>query len=158
MVENVTEAAERVLNQEEMSKLITIAQFAKMLGCSTGVVRKQGKAGQIPGTYHVMGTIGFNPEEAKGWTPPAGSAARSTRDDGRLIYHIALLPDTEFPALLAEYGEDRLVDPRIEAKKRRAERKAAAAAEKAAAAAAEEAVSPDDVDDEEDLFDGFETE
>ena len=124
--------------------------------CSTGVVRKEGKKGNIPGTYHVMGTIGFNPDEAREWVVPAGSAARSSRDDGRLTYHIALLPDSEFPAMLAQVGADRLVDPREVSKAKRAARKAAAAAEAAKVAAAVDATDADDIDDEEDLFEDFE--
>ena len=65
MAENAPVVEQKILNQDEMAKLITIAQFAKLVGCKTAVVRKQGKAGNIPGCYHVMGTIGFNPEEAE---------------------------------------------------------------------------------------------
>ena len=144
MSENVEQ---RVLNQEEMAKLITIAQLAKQLGVSSGVVRKHGKAGAIPGTYHVMGTIGFNPVEALKWTPPTGTAVRVTREDGRLIYNIALLPDTELGALMAQ-GFD-ITDPREEAKARRLVRKAA----KAAAAADAGDVDVDEDEDDEDVDD-----
>ena len=143
----MSENTQRVLSQEEMAKLVTIAQFAKMVGCSSGAVRKAGKAGLIPGTYHVMGTIGFNPEEAKGWTPPVGSAARSKREDGRMIYQIALLADTELGELLGQGYE--IVDPREESKKRRAQRKAAANAAEAAAGT----VNTDSADDDEDVDD-----
>jgi len=147
MSENVEQ---KVLNQEEMAKLVTIAQLAKKLGCSSSVVRKNGKAGNIPGTYHVMGTIGFNPDEAYSWTPPAGSAVRVTREDGRLIYNIALLPDTELGALMAQGFE--VTDPRVEAKQRRAARKAAKAAA-AAALAGDEAATDDSEDEDEDVDD-----
>ena len=151
MVENATE--QRVLNQEEMAQLITIAQFAKLVGVSSGIVRKHGKKGHIPGTYHVMGTIGFNPEEAKGWTPPAGTAVRSSREDGRLLYSIALLPDTELEPLRAQGFE--ITDPRVEAKQRRDARKAAKAAEKAVAASVDVEVDADDEVDDDDFFDGI---
>jgi len=144
MSENGT--TQRVLNQEEMAQLITIAQFAKLVGCSSGVVRKEGKKGNIPGCYHVMGTIGFNPEEAKAWTPPSGSAPRVTRDDGRLLYNIALLPE-ELATLTGTYE---IIDPRVEAAAKREARKVARAAQKAAAAATTVAV---DTNDEEDVDD-----
>ena len=150
MVENATE--QRVLNQEEMAQLITIAQFAKLVGVSSGIVRKHGKKGHIPGTYHVMGTIGFNPEEAKGWTPPAGTAVRSSREDGRMLYSIALLADTELVTLQAQGFE--ITDPRVEAKNRRDARKAAKAAAKVAVTTDVEVDEDDDVDDD-DFFDGI---
>ena len=150
MSENVT--TQRVLNQEEMAQLITIAQFAKLVGCSSGVVRKAGKKGEIPGCYHVMGTIGFNPEEAKGWTPPSGSAPRITRTDGRLLYNIALLPE-ELATLTGTYE---IIDPRVEAAAKRQARKDARAAKKAAEAAATTTVAVDTNDEDVDDDDFFE--
>jgi len=148
MSENVT--TQRVLNQEEMAQLLTIAQFAKLVGASSSTVRKEGKKGNIPGCYHVMGTIGFNPEEAKSWTPPSGSTVRISREDGRLLYSIALLPNTEF-VTLTEAGYE-IIDPRVAAAAKRELRKAARAEKEAAADAVSTTVAVD-VDDEEDIDD-----
>ena len=146
MSENVS--TQRVLNQEEMAQLITIAQFAKLVGVSSSTVRKAGKKGEIPGCYHVMGTIGFNPEEAKGWSPPEGGSVRITRNDGRLLYNIALLPE-ELATLTGTYE---IIDPRVEAAAKREARRVARAAKKAAEAAATVSVAVD-TNDEEDVDD-----
>ena len=148
MSENVT--TQRVLNQEEMAQLITIAQFAKLVGCSSGVVRKEGKKGNIPGCYHVMGTIGFNPTEAKGWSAPSGSAPRVSRSDGRLLYNVALLA-AELTTL-TEAGYE-IIDPRVAAAAKREARKAARAAAKAAEVVATVVTDDEEDVDDDDFFD-----
>jgi len=117
----------------DLSKLISLKQAAEIVGCNTGKLRREAKAGRVPGAMLVLGHWGFDSEALAGYeAPEKGSfGGGSKRADGRLAFKI-YLTDEEAAAL--QEGGFEIVDPRVA----RAARKAKAAEAAKAAAAAEE--------------------
>jgi len=133
---------------EQLSSLLSVKEVAEMFEVSASVVRRAVKTGTIPGVVSALGRTGFDAEAVEAWVVPATTArTRSSRDDGRRYFQIAL--SDEERASLAEQGFD-ITDKREESRARRAARKLAAAA------AAGEPTSEAESSDEEDPFDQFE--
>ena len=114
------------LDLVKLQSLLTVKEVAELHEVATRVVRKEGKAGRIPGAIKVLGKLGFDPELVETWTPPeAGErVVGARREDGRQRY--AIYATLEEKDTLAAQGFE-ISDPRAAAKARRAAKKAAAA-------------------------------
>ena len=108
---------------EKLNSLLTIAEVAALHEVPARVVRKEAKAGNIPGQISVLGKFGFDPELVVNWEPPEPGTrtVAASRPDGRQRYRIYCNKE-EAAKLLAEGFE--LTDPRVAAKARREARKA----------------------------------
>lgn len=106
--------------------LLTVKQVAEMFEVEPRIVRREAKKDNIPGTYKLLGKVGFDPELVTDWSPPevgVFGARGPKREDGRQRYTIYL--NKEEKAKLSEHYE--VSDPREAAKARRAARKVAKA-------------------------------
>lgn len=123
-----------------LEELITVTDVAEMFEVPNRIVRREAKAGNIPGALQVLGKYGFDSERVTEWTPPeAGTRVVTTREDGRQRYRIYLT--VEEAVTLKTQGFE-VTDPREAAKARRAARKAAKATGAPAAEAAVEEGDP----------------
>lgn len=121
---------------EKLETLLSVKEVAEQFDVAARIVRKEAKAGNVPGAWEVLGRWGFDPEEVKGWEPPeAGTRVASKREDGRVRFTV-YLNDEELANLQAILPEDAVKDPRAA----RLARKAKKAAE---AGGTEEVETPD---------------
>ena len=120
------------LSREELQKLISVNDVAKLFEVRPGIVRREAKKDNIPGAYLMIGKYGFDPEEVMAWEPPVAGTRTvgAKREDGRQRYAIWLTLE-EHAGLSPDYE---MTNPRERAAARRAAKKAAAAEAPAATA------------------------
>ena len=127
------------LDMAKLQSLLSVSQVAEKFDVHARIVRKESKAGRVPGAYEILGKYGFDPIEVESWEPPeVGTRTVARREDGRRFYRVALT-DEELVTLRATLPADAVKDPRVT----RAARKAAKAANEGGDEKAEEASTPE---------------
>ncbi len=126
------------LDLAKLETFLSVKQVADQFGVAARIVRKEAKAGKVPGAHEIIGRWGFDPEQVTAWEPPEGGTRISRREDGRQRYTV-YLSEEELANLKAILPEDAVKDPRAA----RAARKAMKAAEEGGDGTTEETETPE---------------
>ena len=132
------------MESEKLERMLTTSEAAEEFGTSPATLRREAKAGRVPGAEKFLKRWAFDPVvmTAEGWEPPEGSGTGATRtnEDGEAVYRWKIWATKDEISVLRSRGFE-VENPREKARQRRARRA--------------EVDEVDDVETGEDLFADF---
>lgn len=117
------------MDLSKLEKLVSVAEAAEFLGITKPQLRRLTKKDKVPGAVKILGRVGYDLEQLKGFeVPEIAARAVSRREDGRSRYNVYMTAK-ELAAFQKLFPELEVIDPRTKRAERRAAKKAKSAGE-----------------------------